>query len=278
MLGKFNGVLLAADYDETLYGAATGISSEDQAAIRAFIAQGGCFTVATGRSFRNFSIQMQREDIPVNVPVILSNGANLYDYRQGCLLFEGLLRPQVVEDMARVVAEFPALGFEAYCREMVYVHNPNEVTVRHLGRAGLEGLPTPILEMPVPWTKAILQQTDTGLLRTVRAYMEVAFGAHYEVIFSNPVLLELTAKGIHKGSAVLRLAEHLGIAREHIYCVGNGENDLPMLEISAVPFAPENCAPILRDFGATILPPVGESCIAELLRRLEARYGGTVIE
>lgn len=275
-MGKFDGVLLAADYDETLYGAATGISPEDRAAIRAFIAQGGCFTVATGRSFRNFSIQMQREDIPVNVPVILSNGANLYDYRRGCLLFEGLLRPQVVEDMARVAAAFPALGFEAYCRELVYVHNPNEVTQRHLGRAGLDGLPTPILEMPIPWTKAILQQTDTGLLLAVRSYMEEAFGPYYEVIFSNPVLLELTAKGIHKGSAVLRLAEHLGINRAHIYCVGNGENDLPMLEISAEPFAPENCAPILREYGATILPPVGEGCIAELLHRLGERYNRSV--
>ena len=271
-MGKFDGVLLAADYDETLYGAATGISPEDRAAIRRFIDQGGCFTVATGRSFRNFSIQMEREDIPVNVPVILSNGANLYDYQRCQLLFEGLLRSEVVADMARVADAFPALGFEAYCRELVYVHNPNEVTLRHLGRAGLEGLPTPILNMPTPWTKAILQQTDTALLQTVRAYMAEAFGAYYEVIFSNPVLLELTAKGIHKGSAVLRLAEHLGIARDHIYCVGNGENDLPMLEISAEPFAPENCAPLLRAWGATILPPVGQSCLAELIRRLEERY------
>ena len=271
-MGKFDGVLLAADYDETLYGAATGISPEDRAAIRQFIAQGGSFTVATGRSHRNFSIQMDREDIPVNVPVILSNGANIYDYKQGRLLFEGLLRPEVVADMACVAEKFPKVGFEAYCRELVYVHNPNEVTQRHLGRAGLAGMPTPILKMPTPWTKAILQQTDLALLQEVRAYMQEAFGDYYEVIFSNPVLLELTAKGIHKGSAVLRLAEHLGIARDHIYCVGNGENDIPMLAVSVEPFAPENCAPVIRAFGATILPPVGESCLAELIHRLEERY------
>ncbi|MBP1759079.1 MAG: hypothetical protein H6Q61_1328, partial [Firmicutes bacterium] len=36
--------------------------------------------------------------------------------------------------------------------------------------------------------------------------------------------------------------------------------------------APENCAPVIRAFGATILPPVGESCLAELIHRLEERY------
>lgn len=271
-LGKFSGVLLATDYDETLYGADLGISQDNRAAIAHFIAEGGYFTVSTGRSLRNFSIQMEREALPVNAPVILSNGANIYDFSAGSMLQEWLLRDEVSENLAQVCARFPKLGLEAYCREQVYVHNPNAVTERHLSRAGLFGRESSILEMPRPWTKAILQHEDHLLLQEVQNYMRLHWPEHYEVIFSNAVLLELTAKGSHKGSAVLWLSEHLGVLRKHIYCVGNGQNDIPMLDISAVPFAPANCTAAIRERGATILTSCNDSCIARLIETLDRRY------
>lgn len=274
-MGKFKGVLLATDYDETLYGAQLGISPENRAAISYFIKEGGYFTVSTGRSLRNFSIQMEREALPLNAPVILSNGANIYDFSKGAMLCEYLMREEVAENLAQVCARFPSLGFEAYCREQVYVHNPNAVTQRHLTRAGLLGIESPILEMPSPWTKAILQQEDHALLLEVQNYMRLHWPEHYEVIFSNAVLLELTAKGCHKGTAVLWLAEYLGVRRKHIYCIGNGQNDIPMLDISAEPFAPANCTPAIRERGATILTSCDESCIARLIETLDHRYAKT---
>ncbi|MDF2839149.1 MAG: hydrolase, partial [Evtepia sp.] len=231
-MGKFSGVLLATDYDETLYGSNLGISPENRAAIEYFISAGGHFTVSTGRSYRNFAIQMEREALLVNAPVILSNGANIYDFREEKMLYESLMRPEVIFDLAEVCSVFPSLGFEAYCREEVYVHNPNAVTQRHLSRAGLIGVSAPILQMPTPWTKAILQQLDHDLLLEAQNYFARRWPEHYEVIFSNAVLLELTAKGSHKGSAVLWLADYLGIRRKHIYCIGNGQNDIPMLDVS----------------------------------------------
>jgi Cof subfamily protein (haloacid dehalogenase superfamily) len=250
-LGKFSGVLLATDYDETLYGSNLGISLENRAAIEYFISEGGHFTVSTGRSYRNFAIQMKRESLPINTPAILSNGANIFDFQKEKMLYESLIRPEVIQDLANVCTLFPSLGFEAYCREEVYVHNPNAVTERHLSRAGLTGTCIPILDMPVPWTKAILQHEDHALLLEVQKYLSHHWKEHYEVIFSNAVLLELTAKGSHKGSAVLWLADYLGVLRQHIYCIGNGQNDIPMLEVSAVAFA---------------------SCIARLIEKLDYRY------
>lgn len=271
-MGKFSGVLLATDYDETLYGAAQGVSPENRAAISYFINEGGFFTVSTGRSLRNFAIQMERESLPVNAPVILSNGANIYDFSTETMLCERLMRNEVRENIAQVCARHPRVGFEAYCREEVYVHNPNTVTERHLKRAGLEGTVLPILSMPTPWTKAILQHEEHPLLLEVQNYIRLHWPEHYEVIFSNPYLLELTTKGSHKGTAVLWLSEYLGVLRKHIYCIGNGQNDIPMLDISAEPFAPSNCTPAIRERGATILTSCDESCIARLIETLDHRY------
>ena len=40
-MGKFSGILLASDYDETLYGADVGVSAENRKAIQYFISEGG---------------------------------------------------------------------------------------------------------------------------------------------------------------------------------------------------------------------------------------------
>lgn len=182
-MGKFSGILLASDYDETLYGADVGVSAENRKAIQYFISEGGYFTVSTGRTRRNFAIQMKRESLQVNAPVILSNGATIYDFQKETLLFESHMRKEVARDVWELCQAFPDLGFEAYCEEEAYIHNPNAVTIRHLDRAGLSGIEMPILEMPQPWTKVILQQLDHDLLLKAQDYAKQRWGEHYEVIF-----------------------------------------------------------------------------------------------
>ena len=47
-MGKFSGVLLATDYDDTLYDSKGTISPENRAAIDRFLAEGGLFSISTG--------------------------------------------------------------------------------------------------------------------------------------------------------------------------------------------------------------------------------------
>lgn len=90
---------------------------------------------------------------------------------------------------------------------------------------------------------------------------------------SSIYLLELTAKGASKGDMVRRLARHLHIAPEHVYCVGDHANDLGMLALSAIPFAPENAIESVRRVpGIHILPDARKGAIAALIRQLDARY------
>ena len=52
----------------------------------------------------------------------------------------------------------------------------------------------------------------------------------------------------------------------------DNQNDLSMLAVSAVPFAPANCAQELKDWGAVLLRPCPQGSIADLIERLDARY------
>lgn len=272
-MGRFSGVLLATDYDDTLYDSTGAISQENRRAIARFVDQGGLFCISTGRSYINFAIQMEREKLPVNAPVILSNGASIYDFGREESLWLKFLPPQAPQHLAQVCAVFPQVGFEAYHQDEVFVFRPNLVTEHHLQRCHLTGQPRSTIEgMPVPWIKVILQHPDTEVLHRTQDYLLAQWPTAYDVTFSNPYLLEVTAKGANKGQSVQWVADYLGVGPADIYCIGNGLNDIPMLSVSALSFAPANSYPEVRAAADVVLPSCDESCVARMIEQLETRY------
>ena len=268
-MGKFAGVLLATDFDDTLYNSRQEVSAENRAALDYFVREGGFFTVATGRAHRTFAPHVHLA--PVNVPVILSNGALLYDFAQDRAVLEILLDDGAPADIRALCRAMPTLGVECYHGDDVYIHNPNEFTHRHVLRVNTTWTPMDLDSMPTPWSKAVIQDEYPRLLEA-QAWLKSRFGDRYEVIFSNPALLECTAKGATKGGMVLRLADLLGVARKDVYCAGDNQNDIPMLAVSAVPFAPANCAQAVKDWGATVLRSCDDHCIAQIVEILDGRY------
>ena len=194
-MGKFDGVLFFSDYDDTLYNQQLAVSPENRAAIRYFQQNGGRFSVATGRAHRTFTPQIEKEGLVLNAPVVLSNGAAIYDYETGRYLERTYLSGETRTRMEELCGQFPDLAFEAYHGEDIYVHNPNVVTMTHLKRVGGTQIDCPISDMPVPWTKVIMEQ-DEPYLKQVQAAFLGLWGEDYEAIFSNPYLLELTANTI----------------------------------------------------------------------------------
>ena len=268
-MGKFDGVLLVSDFDDTLYDSHCQVPRRNLEALDRFLAQGGRFTVATGRAPRTFAPYVHLA--PVNAPVVLSNGSAIYDFQKDEFLVQTYLSPSAPQDLDGVMEAFPQLGMEAYHGEDIYVFRPNWITDLHMKKVGTDYTVCPIREMPTPWTKAILQQ-DHGVLKEVQSWLLDRFPRRYEAIFSNHVYLEITDHGCNKGGMVARLAQMLGIARENIYCVGDNQNDIPMMALSAVPFAPANCAQEVKDWGAHILCHCDDGVIGDIMEILEQRY------
>lgn len=267
--GKFEGVLLVTDFDDTYFPESGVLPPENLEAVECFKAQGGVFTVATGRAHTTFAPKLPF--VPVNAPVILSNGAQLFDFATGQMLLERTIPPSIAPHLEELARSIPEVGLEAYHGEDAYIWNPNRWTWYHLDKAGIGATECPIAQMPQPWGKAILHQEQDVLLRAQTWLLE-RYGELYEAIFSNFHMLELTAKGATKGGMVLELARRLGIEREHIYCAGDNQNDLPMLQIAQVGYAPANCALALKTWGARLLPSCADGAIAALIQDLDRRY------
>ena len=81
-----------------------------------------------------------------------------------------------------------------------------------------------------------------------------------------------TRRGATKGGMILKLASLLGVARKDIYCIGDHNNDIPMLEVSEIGFAPENAIPEVKEWGAHIVCHCKDGALADVVEILDGRY------
>lgn len=284
-MGKFDNVLLATDFDDTLYRsdltAAGGrsetekraeqvVTGRNKEALDYYLAQGGRFTVSTGRAFQTFHPYVDR--VPMNAPAVLGNGAVIYDFQAGRELFHAYLPEEMLLHAECLALAMPELAFESHIGEIIYTYRPNEITRRHLHKLGCPFVECGFADMPRPWTKLLVQHPDYDALLRAQAWLNKTYPGRYEAIFSNLHLLEVTVHGANKGGAVLRVANMLNIDRKDIYCIGDNQNDIPMLAVSAVPFAPANCAPAVREWGARIVSECRDGAIADVIDALDRRY------
>ncbi len=269
-MGKFTGLLFYSDYDATLYNEHHQVSQESRDAIAYFVREGGRFSIATGRGYTAFTPQIEIEHLTINAPVILANGASIFDYTTHQYLISSTLHPDTKARMQALCRDIPELALEAYRGEEIYVHNPNIVTESHLSLVGSPHTLCAIPDMPLPWNKVLLEQ-DTPVLQRAQDYILQAWSQDYEAIFSNPYLLEVTAKGCNKGTMAAWAANYLGIQPEHLYCIGDNQNDIPMLALSAIPFAPPSCASEVKEWGARILTS-DDHCVAEAIQILDGIF------
>ena len=266
-MGKFDGVLLASDFDNTLIyteeALRTGqpippLSAGNRAALERFMEQGGRFCVATGRA-----------------PCVICNGAAIYDFEQGAYLETALLPGQTRERVQPVLDAFPEVGVEAYHVEnVIHAVHVNEFVRAHEHLTGVRVEEREsLLEVPGPLGKLLFEAEHEALLE-VEAYIRGRGWADgYELIYSGKTLLELTAKGASKGGMLLKLADRLGIGRGDVYAVGDERNDISMLTAAAaVGFAPANCAEAVRECGAQMVCDARGDALAEVIAALDERY------
>ena len=280
-MGKFTGVLLASDFDNTLLDTETprrtgsavpDISPGNREALEYFMANGGKFAVATGRALPAFV--KFADQVPMNAPCVICNGAALYDFQKGAYLETVLLDERTRERGQEALDRFPTLALEAYhIDNVIHAVRPNLYTRQHehVTHVGVTESPS-LLAVPLPLGKIMFEE-EHSILEEVRDWLEQQpWIGEYEVFFSDKTLLELTARGACKGGMVRRLAERLGISMDHVYCAGDENNDLSMLAVAAEGFAPENCIPAVRASGATIVPRADQDAIAAIVEILDRRY------
>ena len=210
----------------------------------------------------------------MNAPCVVCNGAAIYDFAVGAYLETALLPEKTRERGQQVLDRFPRVGVEAYhVDNVIHAVHVNDIirAHEHLTGVGVEEK-SRLTEVPLPLGKLLFEAEHEDLLQAEAFIRDQDWISEYELIYSGKTLLELTAKGADKGGMLLRLAERLGVAPEHIYAVGDERNDLTMLASAAVGFAPANCVSDVAASGARIVCDARGDALAEVVAALEERY------
>ena len=281
-MGKFTGLLLASDYDNTLTYTEEAlrlcrpmppVSKANQAAIRYFMAEGGIFSVATGRAKPAF--EAVADGVPMNGPTVLFNGAAIYDFSAGKYLCEAFLPETARAHIAQTIRELPFAAVELYHdNNDIHALQPNDVTRRHLH---VTHSPTVIVDsmeqVPSPISKALFSTEPAHQAALLDYLRGQGWYGDYEIVASSDSLVELTARGANKGGMVRRLAALLHIPQANVACVGDHANDISMLTWAGMAFAPANALPEVRALPCVrTLPDCREDAIAALIALLDEKF------
>ena len=281
-MGKFDGLLMVSDFDNTLVYTEEAlrlcvdmppVSDVNRAAVEHFMAEGGIFSIATGRAKPAFETVV--DGIPMNGPTVLFNGAAIYDFRQRKYLVTAFLPDTVREHITQVVTALPEVAAELYHDDnTIHALNANDVTRRHMHVTHSPSIEVDSIEqVPSPISKTLFS-TEEEHLDALLAYLKAQpWYDDYEVVPSAVTLVELTAKGANKGGMVQRMAALLGIQQENVICVGDHANDISMLTWAGEGYAPANAIPLVLDTpGVRRLPDCRDDAIAALIDSLDKRY------
>lgn len=241
--------LVAVDLDGTLLNNDKTLSAVTVRAVARAVARGVEVVLATGRTYREFSHLLRL--LPGVRYAVSCTGASVLDCRIPEELFSSPLPAELVREAWRRLRGYDVL-FEVFQDGMIFVDqrldaqrymektcNPAPPGTR-APKAAFDGW---LETQQKPMTKIHMFFRDTA--ERDRAW-EAVRDLDAFVCCSDAYDLEIMAPGVHKGTGLAQLAEYLDLRPEQILAVGDGGNDLAMLEYAGVKAVVGNAAPELK--------------------------------
>lgn len=241
--------LIATDMDGTFLDDNKNIPEENRKAIAECAARGIEIVPATGRTLPGLPEEVK--NMPGVRYVITVNGAVVVDLKEKktirCCKIKTELAVKLMEmardseDEIMYDAYIDGIGYtteEFYKRFGYYVQTPELVELLKKTRRTVEDSIAYVHEKQKEVEKINLFFKDPhARMKMLDRLKEIP-----EIVVTSaiPSNLEINAKGADKGSALLRLAEHLGIRLEETMAFGDGGNDLTMIKMAGIGVAMEN--------------------------------------
>ncbi len=257
--------LVATDLDGTLLNSQHELTPRTEAALRAALARGVQIVLATGKTRASAVDLIRRLDL--KTPGVYNQGLVLYD-GAGAVIYQRALDPALAQQLIDL-AEAKDYTIKAYNGESTFVraHNrhtafmsahhepPGEAigTLRHLPGA-----------MPI---NKVVVVDDPPRVREARALLSARFDSQIKLVQAIPEVLELLPPGASKGDGLRRLLEHLGNAPEHVMAIGDGENDIEMIELAGIGVAVGNAYHRLKAAADYVVASNDEDGVAEAIER-----------
>lgn len=254
-MGLFDGVLIASDWDGTLFYKKT-MPEKTQTAINYFMAEGGRFAITSGRA-PDYLLENQHLIKP-NTYCICFGGALVCDVESGEILRKGGLDNGVFE----AVDEILASGLNVVKVNVFGADGMKQYTLDEYAEFGKkEALATEKY-------KVTLNCPSAAEGDKLKAFCETLDYPQYTFARSFATYLEIMQTEYTKGISANILKEKLG-ARV-LVGMGDYENDIPLFEKCDLSFAVANATDRLKNMATYVTKAaVWDSAAAEVIETLE---------
>ena len=245
--------LIALDLDGTLLTTDKRITARTRAAIEECEKRGIEIVPATGRAMR--AVPAEILELPGVRYGIFTNGASVWDIREEKSIAAQYIDWQTALKAIEILERYPMLYD-------LYIEGRGICEAQFLERLEEFGVPPENCRIirssrqPVPNLIAYLKEFHPPVQKINLIFREKAVKAEVRrelsqidalsVTSSLPWNLEVNAQGATKGGGLELLRAHLNISSEETMAVGEGENDLPMLQAAGLGIAMENGADFLK--------------------------------
>jgi Cof subfamily protein (haloacid dehalogenase superfamily) len=262
--------LIALDVDGTVFGDDLTASPRTRAAVHAARATGVHVTLATGRTFGATSVIAA--ELGIDAPLICYQGAWVRDPTTGAtLLHYTVPRAIAAEVIALARAADPQCN--VYIDDQVSVEQlkPESAIYFHLNRRTppqpVPDLAALVRDAPHDPTKLVLVLPTEAETDATVAALQARFGDAIYATKSHPNFAEVINPQVNKGTALAAVAAALHVAQAETMAVGDGLNDVPMLEWAGLGVAMGQAYPEVRAAADAVTAALADDGLAEAIER-----------
>ena len=268
-MGIFENLILCCDLDGTLLNAQSEISEKNKKAIEYFKAQGGDFTFVTGRAPQG----IERFEDMIDMPVVLLNGAAVYDFKSRKMIWSKRLLPSASEMVRYIENAFNDIGIIIFTDGGTYYTRLNQSLINYYnfedhGAAKQKDY----TKIDTVWRK-ILLVADSDTVEGLRNFLAKSeYVEYFSFMQSGKNFYEILPRDANKWEALSELLKMINAGQKYVICVGDGENDVRMLEMADLVIAVGNamqCAKNAADY--VLISDNDEGIATEIIQKLSQK-------
>ncbi len=259
-----NYKMIAIDLDNTLLTSEKKVDRETADLIKKADTAGKKVVLATGRMFE--AAVPFLEELELDTPLITYNGALVKDVNR-----KVIQKSLISEDLTKEIIKFAedyGLHIHNYSDGNYYYRWENKYAKDYVETTGISGIETRVeLQNYIkdPALKLLIIEDEKKRREYFKTELNKFYRNRLSISSSMESFIEITASSVNKGRALAEIADSYNILPEEIIAVGDGYNDLSMLEMAGLGVAMENAPEEIRSKADRITQSNDKQGVAKVL-------------
>lgn len=261
--------LVVSDIDGTLNNKFRQLPKRNEDAINKYVALGGRFTLASGRNPQSMEKHFKRLPI-AGTPAVVINGAGIYDFQKNEMIWFNPMSEEAMRLAIEAAKKFRLVDVIVVAKDIIYITGAGWFGKMFVSADKLDHKHIRNID-DVPkenWGKVIFSGAPFHIAK-IKKYFESMVDPDLTLMSSSIASYEILARNTHKGTAVLKLAEILGIDKDHIGAIGDYFNDYDMLKSVSVPACCGQAPKALKEVSEYVTCHCNMGAVADFLEYIE---------